>query len=138
MRQVLPGLADSLAELLGGAQVDGTRLGSFLPEWEKDFMEAPAGTRFTRSFLPPAWHTINNRSRPCWQVNPPQSVLWPLVHTWTLSAAALPQPQQLKWHAACETLGLTGENFNDRLEGLDHFLDVVEETLENMAASQGL
>jgi len=68
----------------------------------------------------------------------PQSVLWPMIHTWTLSAAVLPPTHQSKWQAACETLGLTGEAFNERLEGLDRFLDTIEELLENMAASQGL
>ena len=68
----------------------------------------------------------------------PQSMLWPMVHTWTLSAAVLPPTHQSKWQAACETLGLTGEVFIERMEGLDRFLDTVEELLENMAASQGL
>jgi hypothetical protein len=60
------------------------------------------------------------------------------VHTWTLSAAVLSPERQAKWKAACETLGLAGEAFNERMEGLDRFLDTVEETLENMAASQGV
>jgi hypothetical protein len=68
----------------------------------------------------------------------PQSILWPLVHTWTLSAVVLSPAHQAKWKAACETLGLTGKAFNERLEGLDRFLDTVEETLENMAARQGV
>ncbi len=68
----------------------------------------------------------------------PKSVLWPLVNTWTLSTAVLPPTHQSKWKAACETLGLAGEPFNERLEGLDRFLDTIEEMLENWAASQGL
>jgi hypothetical protein len=60
------------------------------------------------------------------------------VHTWTLCAAALPSAQQKKWQAACETLGLSGQVFDERLEELDRFLDVVDDRLDKMAASHGL
>jgi len=142
-----PGLTAGLLGLLGEAQVDAATLGKFLPEWEKTFVEA---TSRNKVFV-----TSGNRDHLASIAVPrvayykqsfeallagefPQSILWPLVHTWTLSATILPPTHQSKWQAACETLGLTGAPFNERLEGLDRFLDSVEEMLENLAASQGL
>ncbi len=131
-------LANSLAELLGGAQVDGSILGNFLPDWEKDFWEASTRDNVHPIISSARLGYYKQSFEAMLASQSPQSVLWPLVHTWTLSAVTLPLPQQLKWSNACETLGLTGEHFNDRLTRLDHFLDGVEETLENTATSQGL
>ncbi len=98
----------------------------------------PAGTMSIQASPHPDWDTTNYAFEAMLTGESPQSVLWPLVHTWTLSAAVLSPERQSGWMAACETLGLAGEAFNERMEGLDHFLDTVEEALENMAARQGI
>ncbi len=134
----VPGLAAGLAGLLGGAQVDGTALRKFLPEWEKAFVEAGRRDGASPSIALPRLGYYKLSFEAMLTGESPQSILWPLVHTWTLSAVVLSPAHQAKWKAACETLGLTGKAFNERLEGLDRFLDTVEETLENMAARQGV
>jgi hypothetical protein len=133
-----PGLAAGLLGLLGGAQVDAATLSKFLTEWEKTFVEAASRKEVHASIAAPrlAYYKLAFEAMLAGEY--PQSVLWPLVHTWTLSAAVLPPTHLSKWQAAGETLGLTGEAFNERMEGLDNFLDTVEELLENMATSQGL
>jgi len=133
-----PGLAAGLVGLLGGAQVDAATLSEFLTEWEKTFVEAASRNKVHASIAAPRLAYYKLAFETMLAGESPQSVLWPMVHTWTLSAAVLPPTHQSKWQAACETLGLTGEVFNERLEGLDRFLDTIEELLENMAASQGL
>jgi hypothetical protein len=142
-----PGLAAGLLGLLGGAQVVEATLSKFLTEWEKTFVDAasrnqvhaPSGNRgYLASIAAPRLAYYKQAFEVMLAGKSPQTVLWPLVHTWTLAAAVLPPTRRSNWLAACETLGLTGEAFNERLEGLDHFLDAVEELLENMAASQGL
>jgi hypothetical protein len=150
-----PGLAVGLLGLLGGAQVDAAALGKFLPEWENSFVEAaswnqinlpsenrdypvPSGNRGFASIAAPRLAYYRRAFEAMLASEFPQSILWPLVHTWTLSAAILPATERSSWKAACETLGLLGEPFNERLEGLDRFMDTVEELLENMAASQGV
>jgi hypothetical protein len=60
------------------------------------------------------------------------------VHTWTLAAAVLPATHLTKWKTACETLGLTGDDFHEKMGELDQFLDAVEVLLENSARRQGL
>jgi hypothetical protein len=134
----VPGLVSELEGLLGGEQVDAATLRKFLPEWGETFVEAASQNQVNISIAAPrlAYYKLSFEAMLAGESS--NSVLWPLVHTWTLAAAVLPPTHQLKWKAACETLGLIGEAFNERLEKLDHFLDIVEETLENMAASQGV
>jgi len=68
----------------------------------------------------------------------PQSILWPLIHTWTLAAAVLPPTHRVEWQTACETLGLVGNAFSGHVQKLDNFLDDVEELMEKKASSYGL
>jgi hypothetical protein len=133
-----PGLADGLLGLLGGDQVDAAILSEFLTDWEKAFVDAGSRKKVHSSIAAPRLAYYKLAFEAMLAGESPQSVLWPMVHTWTLSAAVLPPTHQSKWQAACETLGLSGEGFNERLKGLDHFLDTIEELLENMAASHGL
>ncbi len=134
----LPGLAAGLDGLLGAVQVDASTLRKFLPEWEKSFIEAASQNKVNASIAAPRLGYYKLSFEAMLAGESPQSVLWPLVRTWTLSAAVLSPAHQSEWKAACETLGLGGDAFNERLEGLDHFLDTVEETLENVAARQGV
>ena len=132
------GLAAGLLGLLGGAQGNADRLGTFLADWEKDFSAAASRTQVHASIAAPRLAYYKYSFEAILVGKSPQAILWPLVHTWTLSAAALPPTHQARWLSACETLGLVGEAFDERMEGLDQFLDTVEELLENTAASQGV
>jgi hypothetical protein len=42
------------------------------------------------------------------------------------------------WRSACAQLGLTGTGFEERVEGLDQFLDEVEALLDELAKEHGL
>jgi len=63
---------------------------------------------------------------------------WPMISTWTLSVSVLPPMWNIHWRTACEALGLAGESIGERLDGLDHFLNTIEEMLEKMTTRQGL
>jgi hypothetical protein len=134
----VPGLAAGLAGLLGGAQEGAATLKEFLQDWEKAFVEASGRDNVSPGIALPRLGYYKLFFEAMLADDSPQSILWPLVHTWTLSAAVIPPTHQAKWKAACETLGLAGEEFKERMEGLDRFLDTVEETLETMAAHQGI
>jgi hypothetical protein len=133
-----PGLAAGLLGLLGGAQVDAATLQGFLPGWETTFVDAADRNHAHTSIRVPRLAYYKLAFEAMLAGDSPQSVLWPLVNTWTHAAAVVPPTHQLKWQAACETLGLTGAAFNERMEGLDLFLDTVEEVLENNAARNGI
>jgi hypothetical protein len=133
-----PDLTFGLLGLLGGAQVDEEIPSEFLTEWEKAFVSASSRNQVHASIAMPRLAYYKRSFEVLLAGDSPQFALWPLIHTWTLSAIVLPPRIQSKWKTACETLGLTGEAFKERLEGLDHFLDTVEELLENWATSNGL
>ena len=70
----------------------------------------------------------------------PKAVLWPLLRTWTLAAVNLDgkSPAQLDWRASMAKLRLLGEDFKDRLAGLDAYLDLIEDTIESWARRNGV
>jgi len=68
----------------------------------------------------------------------PNVVLWPLLNTWTHAAVALSASEVNAWKAACNTLGLIGESFAERVEGLDHYLDELDILLDEIADANGL
>ncbi len=67
----------------------------------------------------------------------PQVILWPFIHTWSLAAAVLPATQQVDWKSACQQLGLVGGAFKERLEGLDQYLNSIDELLDELGAANG-
>ena len=68
----------------------------------------------------------------------PHDALWPLWRTWTHIICALPDgtPHRAAWQKAGEQLGLLGDTFTEKVEGLDAYLDLVEEMLETWARSK--
>jgi hypothetical protein len=133
-----PDLATGLLGLLSGGQTDSAALGGFLPAWEKAFMDAASRPRVHVSITVPRLTYYKQAFVSMLTGESSWSIIWPLIHTWTLAAAVLPPSHRSDWQAACETLGLAGEAFNERVDRLDSFLDAVEELLENMSTSQGL
>ena len=69
-----------------------------------------------------------------------QSVLWPLLRTWTQAVRATPEnaPEIEPWQQVFRALGLIGTRFEDRIAGLDAFLDLIEETTETWARNNGV
>ena len=133
-----PELAAGLLNLLGANTVDGTVLAGFLPEWEKNFLDAAANPaadgRIAAARL--GYYKLAFEATLAGEL--PQAILWPLLHTWTLSVTVLPSLLEAPWRSACGMLGLDEPSFRDRLAGLDHFLDSVEAILEKLTASEGL
>jgi hypothetical protein len=133
----VPGLAAGLLGLIGVGQEGVVNLAEFLTEWEKSFVEAGNREHVHASIAAPRLFYYKHAFQVMLAGGSPQSVLWPLVHTWTLAASVLPPTHQSGWLASCVSLGLAGEAFSERVEGLDHFLDAIEELLDNWASSHG-
>lgn len=135
-----PGLFPGLLGLLGGSEVEAADIEAWLPDWEECYelvnqsFDAPISLHTHRlGYYRKAFDGLLT-------VDPPQVVLWPLVRTWTLAAISLPPgiPQVEAWRKACEQLGLTGEWFEERLEGFDAYLDRVEELFEQWREERGV
>ena len=132
-----PELAAALLNLLGATDLDAAAMTAFLPEWERAFLEAAfipwVDARIAAARL--GYYKLACQSM--LESGTPQTGLWPLLLTWTLSVSMLPLPRQERWRSACTTLGLDEASFSSRMLDLDHFLDVVEATQENPTAGQG-
>ena len=133
-----PGMSVGLLGLLGGAALDAATLGGWLPEWEVVFKAASETGKADARI-----HTARlNYYRKCFEAmlgsENPTVMLWPLLRTWTRAAVVLPESELGAWQAACNTLGLSGKRFIERVEGLDHFLDELDILLEEFAQANGL
>ncbi len=136
-----PGLAAGISSLAGGLDLDPALLREWLPAWEAAFTAAGQTHRYDLR-LHAARLDYYRRGIETWLAGEtPQAALWPLLQTWTLSANALPAGDSghlQNWQSACAALGLGGEGFAERLEGLDRYLDTLDEMLEGMTAQYGL
>ena len=133
-----PGLSAGLLGLLGANGVDASTLAGWLPEWESMFTAAAKTGK-----ADPRIHTARlNYYKKCFEAmlggDNPIVALWPLFNTWTRAAVALPEDEIGNWESARTKLGLAGNGFVERVEGLDHFLDELDILLEELAAANGL
>jgi hypothetical protein len=133
-----PGLSVGLLGLLGGTNLDASVLESWLPGWESTFKEASETGKADLRIHPARL----NYYKKCFEAmlggDNPSAMLWPLLTTWTHAAVALPDEKTQPWQAACATLGLVGERFGERVEGLDQYLDELDILLDEMAQANGL
>jgi hypothetical protein len=133
-----PGLYAGLLGLLGAPNISTDTLWGWLAMWQTAYHTLPAEK------TPPRLHldrsAYYHKAFEALLSNPqPQAVLWPLLRTWSLAASLLPpQSDEFRdWHEAVTQAGLLGPNFAERLEALDAYLDLVDETLEEWARANG-
>ncbi len=129
-----PQMAAGLAGLLGGLSLESGIPTDWLAAWQTSFTSAAESGKADMRI------NVNrvNYYRKAFDAMEGISALWPLLHTWTLSALALPAAQNKDWLAAMSQLGLTGEAFSEKVQGLDQFLDEVEILLDEIASANGL
>jgi hypothetical protein len=133
-----PGLYAGLLGLLGKPNVDAATLISWLPFWESAYRAVPSAQAPARLhplreyYYRRAFETMLDSSQP-------QDVLWSLLNTWTLAVNQLPvdHPARREWQTAFEHLGLLAHGFQERMQALDAYLDMVEETVEKWARDNG-
>jgi len=133
-----PGLALGLAGLLGAGIVQAEEVRDFLPAWEEAYRSLPPDGAPIR--LHPARLSYYRRGiESLLDSDQPQASLWPLLRTWTLAVEAMPDNQAARqaWQSGLLALGLAGPAFMERIDGLDAYLDLVEETIERWARANG-
>ncbi|OQY30539.1 MAG: hypothetical protein B6243_10265 [Anaerolineaceae bacterium 4572_5.2] len=132
-----PGFTRGLLGLLGGTEVDAATLTEWLPAWKTFFMFATESTAVDGRIHPARLDYYQKAIEVILAGEEPLAALWSLLHTWTLSASVLPENQISPWQSACQLLNLGEDKFEERLQGLDHYLDEIEEMLEKMVADHG-
>ncbi len=132
------GMYHGLLGLLGAPNVTADTLNSWLKPWQTAFLAIPAESLPARlhpdrlAYYQKAFESLLKSEQP-------NSVLWTLLRTWTQAVKQLEtdSPERNEWYNAFEHLGLAGEGFADRVEALDAYLDMVEESLDRWGQENG-
>jgi hypothetical protein len=133
-----PGMPAGMLGLLGAGALEPESLSGWLEHWKSAFNAAAATPGANTRIHPARLNYYEKAIRALLEGDAPQAALWPLLNTWTLAVAALPEDRSRDWRKACESLGLLGERFPERVEGLDQFLDEVEILLDEVGTANGL
>jgi len=134
-----PGMAAGMLGLLGA--ISGLKakvMSDWLEGWRAAFTAAAETGSADGRIHPARLGYYEKAIRAILESDDPGAALWPMLNTWSLAASALPEEANGPWRAACEVLGLTGQKFAERVEGLDQYLDGVEILLDEVAAANGL
>jgi hypothetical protein len=132
-----PGLSIGAYALIGANQVQVEKLNSWLGDWKTAFKLAGEKPTVDIRISPIRANYYEKAIKAILEGENPQAALWPLLHTWTLSAQVLDGDHLGFWRVATNELGL-GEGFQERVEGLDQYIDEIEALLDEIASANGL
>jgi len=135
-----PGMAAGAFGLIGANHADVDKLKLWFSDWKSAFKLASADGKPELDFRihPARINYYEKAIKAMLDGDTPLAALWPLLHTWTLSAEVLEGDHFNFWKNAVGELGLLGAGFTEHVEGLDHFLDDIEITFEEIARENGL
>jgi hypothetical protein len=131
-----PGLHAGVVGLIGGSQIEKSALEAWLSMWKSAYdslsePERPARLHpYRQQYYLKAFDAMLGSGQPL-------DMLWPLLYTWTLAAKALSvgDPDYQNWYDASQQLGLL-EGFSERVEALDAYLDLANETVDAWEQAQ--
>ncbi|HVN53873.1 MAG TPA: hypothetical protein VMT46_06040 [Anaerolineaceae bacterium] len=134
------GLGVGLAGLLGQANIDVDTVRGWIPAWRAAFLEAGNQIETPVDRQPLRLGYYERAIEALLSSDAPQTALWPLLNTWVHSLTLLADGSEHlnAWEMACAALGFAGKDFQDRLAGLDAYLDSIEETLDRWGAANGV
>jgi hypothetical protein len=134
-----PGLYPGLLGLIGAPNLAAGALKMWLPDWQAAYSAVPDEQTPAR-LHPDRLLYYRNAFEVILESGQPEAALWPMLRTWTIAAAFMPKdaPAYETWYQALAQLGLVGDAFESRLNALDAYLDLVDETLEEWAHANGV
>jgi hypothetical protein len=135
----MPGLSGGLVDLILPPDPVEPEWEVWIENWSVAFSSYQQNQNPSLSFAPCRQSYYKKAIAELSETNS-QAALWILLRTWSIMAADLPL-NSVSQHGFNDILSLTmldKNNFNARMEELDTFLDVVEETIDNWQSSAGL
>ncbi len=134
-----PGLAAGLGDLISGDEINQEKSTALLPSWQAAFLAACAASTEEPKIHPARLHYYGKAIETL-SADQPSAAAWLLLRTWTRSIAILGDSpdHQNAWLQACQLFMLDMEHFEERLNGLDGYLDTVEETLDEYSQKHGV
>jgi len=133
-----PGMTAGLLGLLGASGLDAETISAWLPAWKSAFVAASESAKADGRINSARLNYYEKAIQAMLGGDRPTAALWPLLQTWTLSAQVLPEAEVKSWQVVFESLGLVGERFAERVEGLDQYLDEIDILLDEVATANGL
>jgi len=133
-----PDFTATLFNLVGAAQIDASILSNWIQPWKTAFLAAAENSKVDMRVHAARINYYEKGIRALLEGETPLGALWPLVLTWTLAVNVLDEPLGIFWSDACHQLGLLGSGLEDRMSGLDNYLDEIEARLDEMATANGL
>jgi predicted nucleotidyltransferase len=133
-----PGMAAGALGLLGANHIDADKLKLWFSDWKSAFKLASEKKGVDVRIHPIRVNYYEKAIQAMFEGGTPFAALWPLLHTWTLAAEVLEGDHLKFWQNAAGELGLLGSGFSERVEGLDHFIDDIEVTFDDIARENGL
>lgn len=135
-----PGMACGLLDLITpGESVPSASLTGWLEDWKEALNSAANGDNpplpLSACRLPYYVQAVDT------QINDfPESALWTILRTWTQAACSQEADTKIlsAWNQTCQNLLLDVEHAEQRVEGLDNYLDTLEEILDDFAKTHGL
>jgi predicted nucleotidyltransferase len=124
--------------LIGINNVDAEKVKSWIPDWKSAFKLASEKGGVDLRIHSTRLNYYEKAITAMLEGDIPMAALWPLFHTWTLSADVLDGDHLKFWQNAANELGLLGAGLAERVEGLDHFIDEIEIILDEVAKENGL
>jgi hypothetical protein len=134
-----PGLYPGLLGLLGAADLQVDHLRNWLPEWQTAITTLPRHIASAR-LHPHRLHYYHTAIEEALSGDQPYACLWPLLSTWSEATGMLEQDDLTltAWYKVMQQIGLVGGKFSERLDALDAYLDLMEETIEDWARTHGV
>jgi len=134
-----PGLHPGLLGLLGAPHVDNRVVRGWLADWQAS-LELAAQENPPARLHPARLAYYRQAFEALLEGSEPMAALWPLLRTWTEAASLLPpeSASHRAWKEAMGQLSLGEVDFAGRVQALDAYLDLVEETLEDWARAAGV
>ena len=132
------GMYAGMLGLLGAPKVKVDTLKEWISIWEKTFDSISDDDRpvrihpYRKQYYLHAFKAILFGDQP-------KDVLWPLIRSWASFAKEVQDQEALttQWIDVVQQLGLSNEEFGERLAGLDAYLDQAEEVTEIWAMENG-
>jgi hypothetical protein len=133
-----PDFTAALFSLLGAGQLDPSVVSGWLHPWKSAFLAAAENIKVDPRIHAARLNYYEKAIRSLLEGDTPLGGLWPLILTWTLAVNVLDESMRTFWSEACHQLGVLGPSLNERVAGLDKYLDDVEIRLDEIAVANGL
>ncbi|MCB9133852.1 MAG: hypothetical protein H6636_00385 [Anaerolineales bacterium] len=135
-----PGLYAGLLGLLGANTLPLDDLKSWLSNWESGYEALEQLPNCPVNLHPYRLNYYKKAFLAQLDSERPLDSVWPLLTTSLTITETLSEnhPNRLAWEKMQQQLGLWGEAFQDRIQALDAYLDVIDETLETWGKNQGI